>query len=226
MRLFVALLPPPEAVTELARAVRALRRQAGASTLRWTEQEGWHLTLAFLGEVPDAARPELDERLARAARRYAPYELRLAGGGHYGDRALWAGAEGDLTRLAHLADSVRAAARRAGAPVDEEHGFQAHLTLARARGRRPPSVADPGDRLAPRWAYGVDLRSFVAELADFRGEPWLAGRVSLVSSLLPHSGTPGEQPRYTVEANWPLGRGDGPSAPDPAPPDVPGRDRA
>lgn len=188
MRLFVALLPPPAAVAELAGAAAPLRRLPGARDLRWTPPESWHLTLAFLGETPDALRPDLDERLARAARRHGPYDLRLAGGGRFGDRALWAAAEGDLPGLARLARSVRAAARRAGAAADEEHGFRAHLTLARTARARP-----------------VRLRPFAAELAGFRGASWTADTLCLVSSTAPRSGVPGEQPRYDTVAAWPLG---------------------
>jgi 2'-5' RNA ligase len=197
MRLFVALLPPPAAASELAAAIQPLHRLPGARTLRWTAIEGWHFTLAFLGETPDAVRPELEERLGRAARRHGPYALRLAGGGRFGDRALWAGAEGDLTGLARLADSVRAAARRAGAPPDEEHGFRPHLTLARGQRSQP-----------------VELRSLADALAGFRGGSlWSADTLSLVSSTPPRSGVPGEQPRYDTVASWPLGRpGDGPAA--------------
>ncbi|WP_225845418.1 RNA 2',3'-cyclic phosphodiesterase [Streptomyces sp. HPF1205] len=188
MRLFVALLPPPAALAELDAGLTRVRGLPDADALRWTAREGWHLTLAFLGEVPEETRPDLDERLARAARRHGPYELRLAGGGRFGDRTLWAGAEGDLTAVGHLADSVRAAARRAGAPAAEEHGFHAHLTLARAR---------QGAR--------VRLRPFADALADFRGSSWTAGTLSLVASIPPRSGVPGEQPHYRSAVSWPLG---------------------
>ncbi|HEY5836236.1 RNA 2',3'-cyclic phosphodiesterase [Streptomyces sp.] len=189
MRLFVAILPPPAAVAELTAALAPVRRLPQATALRWTAPAGWHFTLAFLSEVPDPLRPGLDERLGRAARRHGPYELRLAGGGRFGDRALWTGAEGDLTGLARLADSVRAAGRRAGAPPAEEHAYHPHLTLARTQR-----------------ATHVALRRFADALADFRGSPWPADTLSLVSSALPHSGVPGEQPRYNTVASWPLGR--------------------
>ncbi|MYS19258.1 2'-5' RNA ligase, partial [Streptomyces sp. DvalAA-14] len=136
MRLFVALLPPPAAAGELAGALDAVRRLDGASALRWTDRSGWHFTLAFLGEVPDSVRSDLDERLGRAAHRHGPHAMRLSGAGRFGERALWIGADGDLTGVGRLADSVRAAARRAGAPADEAHGFQPHLTVARNGGAR------------------------------------------------------------------------------------------
>jgi 2'-5' RNA ligase len=193
MRLFAAVLPPPAAVAELTAALVPLRRLPGAQELRWTATEGWHLTLAFLGEVPDGVRPELDVRLARAARRHDPHSLRLCGGGHFGDSALWTGADGDLPALSRLAGSVRAAARRAGAPADDKHPFRAHLTLART----------------PRGAH-LPLRSFADALAGYRGSLWTAATLTLVSSTLPRSGVPGEQPRYDAVATWPLGHGAGP----------------
>lgn len=185
----MAVLPPPDAVADLTAALAPLHRLPGARDLRWTPPEGWHYTLAFLGDVPDALRPDLDERLARAARRHEPCALRTAGGGRFGGRALWAGAEGDLRPLAALAATVRAAARRAGAPADEEHDFSAHLTLARASRNTP-----------------VDLRPFAAALTAFRGTWWTADTLSLVASEPPASGLPGERPHYTVAGSWPLGR--------------------
>jgi 2'-5' RNA ligase len=194
VRLFTALLPPAAAVAELTAAVAPLRRLPGADDLRWTAAGGWHLTLAFYGEVADAQRPELDERLARAAHRHAPLTLRLAGGGHFGRGTLWTGAEGDLAALARLAASVRAAGRRAGVPDDPAgHAFRAHLTLARA----------------PR-SSRVPLTPFTDALAAFGGSAWTAGTLSLVASSLPRSGEPGEQPRYDTVAAWPLGRTPGP----------------
>lgn len=196
MRLFVAVLPPSAAATGVAAALEPLHTLPGAGRLRWTAPAGWHYTLAFLGEVPDAVRPALDERLARAAHRHQPCALRTAGGGRFGDRFLWVGAEGDLRGLARLADTVRAAARRAGAPCDEKHGFRPHLTVARTSKNAP-----------------VDLRPFAAALTDVRGTWWSADTLSLVASTLPRSGVPGEQPLYTTVGSWPLG---GPAA---VPPD-------
>jgi 2'-5' RNA ligase len=197
MRLFAGLFPPPAAAGELAAALGRVRSMPGAADLRWSAREGWHFTLAFLGEVPDEVRPALDERLARAARRHGPLELRLAAGGRFGDRTLWMGAEGDLRALSHLVDSVRAGARRAGAPPAEEHGFRAHITLART----------------PR-GHAAHLRPYAEVLGAFRGTPWTVDRIGLVASLLPRSGVPGEQPRYETVREFPLGRRGGPGGGD------------
>ncbi|MGW7261825.1 RNA 2',3'-cyclic phosphodiesterase [Streptomyces sp. NPDC054842] len=192
MRLFAAVLPPEEAVRELAAAVDGLRRLPGADALRWTGRPGWHFTLAFYGEVADDVLPELSARLARAARRSTPFPLALRGGGHFGGRALWAGAAGDVGALRLLAERAEAAARKAGLPTEEHRRYRPHLTVARSRG-------------------GADLSPSVRALDGFTGREWTVGELSLVRSNLPVSGVAGEQPRYETVERWPLGA-DGPSA--------------
>ncbi|MEU9982369.1 RNA 2',3'-cyclic phosphodiesterase [Streptomyces sp. NPDC050856] len=190
MRLFAAVLLPPVAVDELAAAVDRLRAldEPGAGALRWTGRAGWHLTLAFMGEVDERQLPELRTRLARAAQRTEPFPLRLHGGGRFGRRVLWAGAAGGLDELRLLAERADAAARRSGIPMDEHRRYQAHLTLARARSE-------------------TDLRGYVAELSDFDGTRWQVTELHLVRSNLPTSGAAGDQPRYETVGSWPLGRG-------------------
>ncbi|MFH8568771.1 RNA 2',3'-cyclic phosphodiesterase [Streptomyces sp. NPDC017993] len=188
MRLFAAVLPPTSAADELADEVQKLKSLPGAGRLRWTGREGWHFTLAFYGEVAEALLPELHERLARAARRNAPYGLRISGGGRFSDRVLWAGAEGDRAVMQKLADSAAAGARRAGVPMEEHRAYHPHLTLARNR------------------TDDLDIAPFVAGLDGFVGTPWTVGELALVRSHPPVDGVAGKQPRYETVASWPLGR--------------------
>jgi 2'-5' RNA ligase len=187
VRLFVALWPPPDAVSELLAAVDAVRTDA--PRVRWTAPEQWHLTLAFLGEVADDRRPELEERLARAANRHPPLTLRFAGGGRFGSGVLFTRVDGDREPLTRLAASVAAAARRSRIPVDDRP-YRPHLTLARGRGR--------GDD---------DLGPLAARLGTFTGRMWPATHLDLVQSRLGQG--PGHTARYVSVASWPLaGRGD------------------
>lgn len=187
MRLFAAVLPPEDVTAALAAEVAVLRSLPGADGLRWTGRPGWHLTLAFYGEVDDELVPELSARLARAAHRTAPFELALRGGGQFGrGRALWAGAEGGLATLRLLAGRAEAAGRRAGVASGEHRRYQPHLTLARSR-------------------QACDVRPYVEALAGFTGPTWTVTDLALVRSHLPESGVPGEQPRYEAVARSPLG---------------------
>jgi 2'-5' RNA ligase len=187
MRLFAAVLPPAEIVSELAAEVAALRGLPGADRLRWTHRPGWHFTLAFYGEVDDSLVPGLCARLERAAHRTAPFALALRGGGHFGHgRALWTGADGDLAAMRLLADRSEAAARKAGLDMGEHRRYKAHLTLARSR-------------------EAVDVRAYVDALGAFTSRTWTVGELVMLRSHLPTSGVPGEQPRYEAVGRWPLG---------------------
>ncbi|MFG2879686.1 RNA 2',3'-cyclic phosphodiesterase [Streptomyces sp. NPDC048337] len=182
MRLFAAVLPPEAALAELREAVRPLRDDR----LTWAAEAGWHFTLAFMGDVREEVLPELHARLARAAHRTGPFPLRLHGSGHFGDRALWVGAAGDLPAVRMLAERADAAARRAGVPMERHRRYTPHITLARGHG--------PGTRLHP----------YVEALAGFEGTPWPVDTLSLVRSHLPVSGVPHEHPRYETVGSWPL----------------------
>ncbi len=189
MRLFVAVTPPVGVLAELDRAVRPLAGAVHPGRLRWTEPAGWHVTLAFLGEVEAATLPDLSTRLERAARRHTPVRLRLAGGGRFAT-VLWAGVYGDVSALTLLATSVGAAARRAGVTV-EERRFRPHLTLARARSGGAPA----------------DLALAAAGLDDFVSASWTAARMELLRTHPPAPGVPGARPRYEVLSHWPLAGG-------------------
>ncbi|WP_189264285.1 RNA 2',3'-cyclic phosphodiesterase [Streptomyces fuscichromogenes] len=187
MRLFAAVLPPPEVAAELGAEIDRLKRLPGAEALRWTGRPGWHYTLAFYGEVEDDVVPDLSERLGRAARRTPPFALAVTGGGQFGHgRALWAGADGDLDTLRLLAGRAEAAARKAGLPMAEHRRYKAHLTVARSRD-------------------ATEVRPYLALLAEFASRTWTVGELALVRSSLPVSGVPGEQPRYEVVGRWGLG---------------------
>lgn len=187
MRLFAAVVPPAGARGELARALAPVRALPGAGRLRWADPAGWHVALAFYGEVGEAVVPALRERLARAARRCPPHRLRLAGGGRFGQRVLWAGVEGETGTLARLAGAAEAAGRRSGAGGGERRGYQPHLTLARAR------------------RDGADLAPFATALSGFAGGAWTVAEFRLLHSVPPPADAPpGTRPRYETVGVWPL----------------------
>ena len=183
----MAIVPPPAVTAELGARTAPLR--PAWPDLRWTSQEAWHVTLAFLGEVREEILPGLTTRLERAARRHPPQPLAIRGGGAFPSasraRVLWAGLQGDRAALAALAASVAAGARRAGAPSpDEDRRFRPHITLAR--------LGQP-----------ADIRPLTAELAGLVGASWTATSIELIHSRPPAPG-PGRTPDYARLAAWPL----------------------
>ncbi len=150
MRLFVALPLPAEVRAALAEATAGLRRSEDG--LRWTRPEGWHLTVAFLGEVDDHRADEVTAVVTEAAVAHAPVELSLGEAGRFGRRVLWAGVDdAPPGAVAALGADVQAALAAAELPV-ARRGVHAHLTLARA-GRSAVSDATVAAVTVPdgRW---------------------------------------------------------------------------
>lgn len=98
---------------------------------RFTAEENLHLTLAFIGEVPDA-QPVLD---ALSGLDFAPFALALEGMGCFGD-LWWAGLR-ESAALEALARKVRRALAEREIPFDRKR-FSPHITLIRkASGKLP-----------------------------------------------------------------------------------------
>lgn len=138
LRLFAAVTPPAEVIESLHHFLTP--RWAAEPSLRWTQPDQWHLTLAFLPQVEERALDDLVRRLGRAGRRRSPMELQLASAGVFPDvyeaRVLFVApvvAEEVEVELTRLATGVRHAAARAGArPAGGR--FVPHVTVARSGG--------------------------------------------------------------------------------------------
>ncbi|MFB7475861.1 RNA 2',3'-cyclic phosphodiesterase [Kitasatospora sp. NPDC056184] len=193
MRLFVAVLPPVEALQDLADAVAPVRGLPGADRLRWTAVDAWHLTLAFLGEVPAERVPELEAALAAVAEGHPAHTLRLAGGGRFGDRVLWAGVEGQDWALRRLAEAVHEATAGVVGETDA-FTFHPHLTLARAG-------SSHGRRRAEQRAAAGRLAALAQALEGHRGPEWEAAELHLMRSA-----QEGGAVRHTSLRSWPLAR--------------------
>ena len=177
IRLFVAL-DFPDAVRE-----RLAGLGGGVPGARWTDPDNLHLTLRFIGEVPDDQAADIDAALATIE---APgFDLVLDGVGIYGSaraaRILWAGVERSEP-LAHLQNKVESALVRCGLPA-EERRFSPHVTLARLKDA-------PRDRLA----------RFLEDRALFRAGPFHVEHFTLYRSLLGKGGAV-----YEALREYPLG---------------------
>ncbi|MFD5462875.1 RNA 2',3'-cyclic phosphodiesterase [Kitasatospora sp. NPDC127059] len=181
-RVFVALAPPDDAKDELAHALGPAYEEY--PRLRWNRIEDWHITLAFLGEQPSTVVPLLQAALAGPVASRPALQLSLRGGGHFDERLLWSGIDGDLDGLQLLAADVRGLVRSCGIQF-RDRPLHPHLTLARSRRDDPVSV--------PRAAAG---------LTGFTGRPWRTERLHLVASNIGRGPGP---IRYRDIASWPLG---------------------
>lgn len=132
MRLFIALNLPEEVQQALWAAVAPLRDLG--LPVKWVRPEGIHLTLKFLGEVPEAREGEFVAALGRAAVGARALPLALGGFGVFPDfrrpRVLWVGVAPDPA-LELLQDRVEREFAPLGFPT-EAQTFRPHLTLGRA----------------------------------------------------------------------------------------------
>ncbi|HTO70954.1 MAG TPA: RNA 2',3'-cyclic phosphodiesterase [Myxococcota bacterium] len=135
VRAFLAVALPEPARASACAAIEALRAHVPAG-VRWTPAENQHLTLKFLGEIPEDRVDALVERAAAKLADVAPVELALGGFGAFPNareaRVLWLGVARGAAALAKLARRLDSASRVVGAER-ERRPFAAHLTLGRLR---------------------------------------------------------------------------------------------
>ena len=189
LRLFLALDPPEPVRRRLAGAQDALRRAAGrhADAVRWVAPDRLHLTVQFLGDVPEARLAAVRAVAAEAAAALRPLRLEVRGAGGFPTarrpRVLWAGVSGDVAPLQALAAQLGRGLAPLGFP-GAGPVFTPHLTLGRSR--------------EPRGA--ARMGGAIAAMADGDPVPWRADELLLFRSHLAPGG-----PRYEVIGRWRLG---------------------
>ena len=108
IRCFVAVDLPGDMREEIGR----LQSRIATEGLRLVRPELVHITIKFLGDVPETGMEKLKEALA--AVRASPFAARVAGMGVFPGRSVrvvWLGLEGDFTILS---DKVEAALEASG----------------------------------------------------------------------------------------------------------------
>ncbi len=131
-RLFVALPIPPEVRRHLEVALP--REHPADRDLRWTRPDGWHVTLAFVGDVTTDRVDRISDLVRRTLwRTPVPDRLVLGRPGRFGDHVLWIAIRDEPPgAVAHLGSSIQQALAAAGIPVTQRR-VDAHVTLARSR---------------------------------------------------------------------------------------------
>lgn len=186
MRLFVAIELSEEVRGALVEAQQALR--VWSKTVRWVEPKLLHLTVKFLGDVPDGDLPRIVEAVEGVANAANPFEWRLTGCGCFpprgGVRIVWVGAEDASGNLAELVKSAEAGFEALGFSR-ESRPFSPHLTIGRVR----------------EDVSGGKLRAAV-ETTTIRPVSQQVKSVTLMSSVLSPQG-----PRYAAVHRAALGAG-------------------
>ncbi len=198
IRVFIALVLPPQAKEALTRTICALTQEI-STVVRWVDPSGIHLTLKFLGNIQPTLTGQVFEAMAQASQnndsgsnKSGAFELCLSQLGVFPNtrrpRVLWAGIQGDLNDLAGLQVRVEEATGRIGfAP--ELRPYQPHLTLGRVREGVPsPARLQIGEavskaKLEPSPPWLVDSLHLIRSDRRPEGATYTSlGSVPLVSS--------------------------------------------
>ncbi|MCD6358584.1 MAG: RNA 2',3'-cyclic phosphodiesterase [Dehalococcoidia bacterium] len=137
IRSFIAVELPVDVRNELGVIEEKLRHGMDLS-VKWVNPKSIHLTLKFLGNIPQAKVPQIADALATVTKDNSPFSLELGELGVFPNlrrpRVIWLGLDGDVDKLISLQKKVDAALEALGF-AREARPFKAHLTLGRVRGR-------------------------------------------------------------------------------------------
>lgn len=174
-RLFVAVELPGE----LRKNIHEFAKQIEQDGIKLVEEQNLHVTMKFIGDVPEDKVEEISSRLSEI--KFDWFECSVKGTGVFPNpnyiRVVWVALE--CEQLTELANSVISKLKDIGKP--EKRGFSAHLTTARVKRK-------------------VDLNKFLEENKEKEFGNFKVNEFSLIESKL----TP-EGPVYTKLKSFPAG---------------------
>lgn len=133
IRTFIAIELPESLKQSLARVQRRLEC---AERINWVKAANMHLTLRFLGDVPEKRIDELKACMERTVANYSPFELTPKGLGAFPNlrrpRVFWAGIEDASRSLTGLQKRLQTELEQAGFGR-EDYPFSPHITLGRVK---------------------------------------------------------------------------------------------
>jgi 2'-5' RNA ligase len=161
---------------ELSPAVKAKARElvnrlaVVDSKISWVHQDQMHLTLKFLGDVPETETPEVCRAVAKAAARIEPFEIVFRGAGAFPTaehpRSLWIGVEDGADELLALQQAVEESLYQELGFPKERRRFQPHLTVGRVKHVEPEDAARLTELIQSNADFDGDL-SVVEEVVTF-----------------------------------------------------------
>lgn len=189
IRSFVAVELDEEVKQRLAEIQRQLKTMTPGGVVRWVQPDSIHVTLKFLGDVPEERIRAIVAALERECAPVAPLAFTVAGAGCFPNarrpNVVWIGVEDPDGQLAALQQAVERALNPLGYPP-EGRPFKPHLTL----GRVNRSVSD------------ADLRKVGERVSGLRVAH--LGQVQVAEIVLMRSDLSPAGARYTPLARIPL----------------------
>lgn len=175
MRAFIAVALTPGVRENIAGLQEQLK--GSRAGVKWVEPGNLHLTLRFLGDIPEDRLDHYYRAIGGGLAGHAPFNLTLSHLGTFPPRGkprvLWVGVQQGQEALRRLAAGISSSLGQARLLDEEGRRFSAHLTLGRVR--------SPG---------GLDsLARLLEEKKDFYGGEMPVEEVRLVKSTLTARGS-------------------------------------
>jgi RNA 2',3'-cyclic 3'-phosphodiesterase len=182
-RVFIAIAVPEPLEQQLAHLQGELAPKL--PECRWTSARPFHLTLAFLGDVPDSDLNAVCQVVASSTEAIEPFEIEVTGLGAFPSpikpRVIWAGATATNPKpLLALQESIVNSLARIGHRPDDER-FSPHVTVGRIKHQRhkPGGLNGLIERYC-LWSAGrytvTDVRVFASELGPAGSAYGVLGR--------------------------------------------------
>ncbi len=157
--------------TVKARAQEAIKllKTSGAE-VGWVDMAQMHLTLKFLGNVPEVETPDVCRVVAEAAANVEPFEIVFRGLGAFPrisePRTIWLGIEQGEEELTELHTAIEEALQKQMGFGKEHRKFHPHLTLGRLRKESDPAREELSRLLQENGDFDGDL-TIVEEVVTF-----------------------------------------------------------
>jgi 2'-5' RNA ligase len=135
-RVFCGIELPEMCRSRVLQHIDFLKAAVPDALASWARNANLHLTLKFLGEIPQTSLSDLSQAASRAAIGVNPFPIRLEQTGafprHGPARVLWIGINDSSEKLVELHGRLEEEAAKVGF-AKETRPFHPHLTIARLR---------------------------------------------------------------------------------------------
>lgn len=135
MRAFIAVDIPSAVKDEIGKLQKELMREV-RSSVKWVAAANIHITLRFLGEVPEEKIEQLCQVLPKGGRGVNPFKIIIKKLGVFPNlsrpRVIWVGMESQGNQMEQLYSQIETLARDLGF-TPEKRTFSPHLTIGRIK---------------------------------------------------------------------------------------------
>jgi 2'-5' RNA ligase len=179
-----------ELPADIKRVITEVSRTGGELplNLRWAKRDNIHLTVVFMGNVPEEKIQSIGESVKKICTGTDPFDVSLGDLGFFGNRrhprVLWMGLKGDVHRLGRFRGALQKCLKPYGIKT-ERRPYKPHLTLGRFKKGAQP------------WPH---LDQMISEYANLRAPAHPLDELVFFKSDLTAGGAV-----YTKLDAWPLG---------------------